>query len=72
MTTAATLMKEIETLPEEYMEAALSFILALKNKPSHIEPPKRGKISIEEAHGIFSDLRGKMDSTIERDEEDRV
>jgi hypothetical protein len=65
-------MKEIETLPEEYMGAVLSFILALKNKPSSIEPPKRGKISIKEAHGIFRDLRGKIDATIDREEEDRV
>jgi hypothetical protein len=71
MTTAATLMKEIETLPEEYMTEALNFILFLKNK-SNIEPPKRGRISIKEARGIFSDMRGKIDSTIEREEEDRV
>jgi hypothetical protein len=65
-------MKEIETLPEESMEEALNLILTLKNKPSHIEPPMRGKISIEDAYGIFKDLRGKIDSTIEREEEDRV
>jgi len=71
MTTATMLMKEIETLPEESMAEALNFILFLKNK-SPIEPPKRGKISIKDARGIFKDLRGKMDATIEREEEDRV
>jgi len=71
MTTAATLMKEIETLPEESMAEALNFILFLKNK-SNIEPPKPCRISIEEAHGIFRDLRGKIDATVEREEEDRV
>jgi hypothetical protein len=71
MTTAAMLMKEIETLPEESMEEALNLIVSLKNK-SKIEPPKKCRISIEDAYGIFSDLRGKIDSTIERDEEDRV
>jgi len=72
MTTATTLIKEIETLPEESMAEALNFILFLKNKSSPIEPPKHGRISIKDAHGIFKDLKGKMDATIERDEEDRI
>jgi hypothetical protein len=54
MTVAAMLMKEIETLPEE----------------SAFEVSKPRRVSIEDAHGIFRDLKG-MDTTIER-EEDRV
>ncbi len=70
MTTATMLMKEIETLPEESMAEALNFILFLKNKP--LKPPKPRRISIEDAYGIFKDLQGKMDTTIEREETDRV
>ncbi|MDR3001840.1 MAG: DUF2281 domain-containing protein [Fibromonadaceae bacterium] len=69
MTTAAMLMKEVETLPEESVAEALNFIIFLKNKPFEI--PKKERISIENAYGIFKDLKG-MDTTIEREEEDRL
>jgi hypothetical protein len=69
MTVATTLIKEIETLPEESMAEALDFIVFLKNRAFEVPKPKR--ISIEDAYGIFKDLKG-MDTTIERDEEDRV
>jgi hypothetical protein len=68
MATAAMLMQEIETLPEESVAEVLDFVVFLKNKSFEVYKPKR--ISIEDAHGIFRDLKG-MDTTIERDE-DRV
>ena len=67
MVTTAALMKEIETLPEESVATAFDFIVFLKRK----EKPRRSNISIEDAHGIFKDLQG-MDTTIEREEEERV
>jgi len=69
MTTSAMLMREIETLPEESMAEALDFIVFLKNKSFEIYKPKR--ISTKNARGIFKDLKG-MDTTIEREEADRV
>jgi len=57
MTAATMLVKEIETLPEESVAEALE-----------VSKPRR--IPIEEAYGIFKDLKG-MDTTIER-EEDRI
>jgi len=68
MTATAVLMQEIETLPEESVIEVLNFVVFLKNKSFEISKPKR--ISIEDAYGIFRDLKG-MDTTIERDE-DRV
>jgi len=68
MAATAVLMQEIETLPEESVVEVLDFIVFLKNKS--FETPKPKRISIEDAHGIFRDLKG-MDTTIERDE-DRV
>ena len=69
MAMAATLMKEIETLPEEFVAEALNYIIFLKNKP--YENPAHKRISIKDAHGIFKDLKG-MDTTIEREEDERV
>ena len=69
MSTTATLMKEIETLPEESVAEALNYIVFLKNKP--YENPARKRIPIKDARGIFKDLKG-MDTTIEREEDDRV
>ena len=57
MTAATMLVKEIETLPEESVAEALE-----------VSKPRR--IPIEEAYGIFRDLKG-MDAAIER-EEDRI
>jgi hypothetical protein len=68
MATTAMLMHEIETLPEESVAEVLDFVVFLKNKSFEVYKPKR--ISIEDAHGIFRDLKG-MDTTIERDE-DRI
>jgi len=68
MAATAVLMQEIETLPEESVIEVLDFVAFLKNKSFEISKSKR--ISIEDAHGIFRDLKG-MDTTIERDE-DRV
>jgi len=68
MTAAAMLVKEIETLPEESVAEALDFIIFLKNRPFEVSKPRR--IPIEEAYGIFRDLKG-MDAAIER-EEDRI
>ena len=68
MATTAMLMREIETLPEESVAEALDFVVFLKNKSFEVYKPER--ISIEDAHGIFRDLKG-MDTTIERDE-DRI
>ena len=68
MATTAMLMREIETLPEESVAEALDFVVFLKNKSFEVHKPER--ISIEDAHGIFRDLKG-MDTTIERDE-DRI
>jgi len=65
MTTATMLMKEIETLPEEYTAEALDFIVFLKNR-KNISQAK--KISIDDAYGIFKGI----DTHFERDEEDRV
>lgn len=69
MTTAAMLIREIEALSEESMEEALDFVRFLRNKPIRTVNPS--SISIEDAYGIFKDLKG-MDTTIEREEEDRV
>jgi len=68
MLATAMLMQEIETLPEESVIEVLDFVAFLKNKSFEIPKPKR--ISIEDAHGIFKDLKG-MNTTIERDE-DRI
>jgi len=68
MTATAILMQEIETLPEESVIEVLDFVVFLKNKSFEVPKPKQ--ISIEEAHGIFKDLKG-MDTAIERNE-DRV
>jgi hypothetical protein len=68
MTAATMLMREIETLPEESVAEVLDFVVFLKNKSFEVSKPTR--ISIEDAHGIFRDLKG-MDTTIERDE-DRI
>jgi hypothetical protein len=69
MTVATTLIKEIETLPEESVAEVIDFIVFLKNKSFEACKPKR--ISTKDARGIFKDLKG-MDTTIERDEEDRI
>jgi hypothetical protein len=69
MTATAMLMREIETLPQEYVPEAISFVSFLKSRP--VEVPKQKRISIKEARGIFRELQG-MDTAIEREEEDRL
>jgi hypothetical protein len=68
MAPTAMLMQEIETLPDESVAEVLDFVVFLKNKSFEVYKPRR--VSIEDAQGIFRDLKG-MDTTIERDE-DRV
>ena len=69
MTTAALLLKEIETMPEEAAVEVLDFAMFIKSKKTPARP--YNKIAIKDAYGIFKDLKG-MDTTIERDEEDRI
>jgi hypothetical protein len=74
MTTAALLLREIETMPEETAAQVLDFAKFLKSKHTSAQPVKTANLtvpSIKDAYGIFKDLKG-MDTTIERDEEDRV
>ena len=56
MIDTALLLKEIDTMPEEAAAQVLDFTMFMKGKY---------------AYGIFRDLKG-MDTTIERDEDDRV
>jgi hypothetical protein len=69
MTTAALLLKEVEAMPEERAVQVLDFAKFLRNKQTPAQP--NNGISIKDAYGIFKELKG-MDTTIERDEEDRV
>ena len=62
-------MRELETMPEGAAIEVLDFALFLKRKHTLAQPNHR--ISIKDAYGIFKDLKG-MDTTIERDEEDRI
>ena len=74
MTSTAQLLREIETMPEEAAAEVLDFALFIKGKYAPAQPfgvDKPSVPSIKDAHGIFRDLKG-MDTTIERDEEDRV
>jgi hypothetical protein len=74
MTTAALLLREIETMPEEAAAQVLDFAMFIKSKHTKTQPTGAVKLnvpSIKDAYGIFKDLKG-MDTTIERDEEDRV
>ena len=66
MTIAAMLMKEIETLPEEFAAEVLDYTIFLK-KRKNLEK-SAGKISIEDAYGIFKGI----DTHFKRDEEDRI
>jgi len=74
MTTAALLLREIETMPEETAVQVLDFAKFLKSKHTPAKPTGTANLtvpSIKDAYGIFKDLKG-MDTTIERDEEDRI
>jgi len=69
MTTSATLMRVIETMPEEAAIEVLDFAIFLKSKHTSTQPHNR--VAIKDAYGIFRELKG-MDTIIERDEEDRI
>jgi hypothetical protein len=65
MTTATMLMKEIETLPEEYVAEALDFVLFLRTKKVNSTPEKT---NVKSMFGAFPGIN----TNVERDEEDRV
>ena len=69
MTANAMLLKEIESMPEEFAAKLLDFAIFIKRQ--HLLTKTPNKIDIKDAHGIFKDLKG-MDTSIERDEEDRI
>ena len=70
MTATAQLLREIETMPETAAAEVLDFAMFIKSKHTQAQPV--GTVpTIKDAYGIFKDLKG-MDTTIERDEEDRI
>jgi len=69
MTATAQLLREIETMPEAAAAEVLDFAMFIKGRQTLSKQPHR--IAIKDAYGIFKDLKG-MDTTIERDEADRV
>ena len=69
MTATAQLLREIETMPEAAAAEVLDFAMFIKSKQTLSKQPHR--IATKDAYGIFKDLKG-MDTTIERDEEDRI
>jgi hypothetical protein len=74
MTTVVQLLREIETMPEEATAQVLDFAMVIKGKYAQARPAETAKPtvpSIKDAYGICKDLKG-MDTTIERDEDDRV
>jgi len=74
MTTTAILLREIETMPEEAAVQVLDFTMFIKSKHTSAQSVGTVKLTvpmIKDAYGIFKDLKG-MDTTIERDEEDRI
>jgi hypothetical protein len=74
MTTAAILLREIENMPEEDAAEVLDFAMFIKGRHTQAQPMETVKLAvpmIKDAYGIFKELKG-MDTTIERDEEDRI
>jgi hypothetical protein len=74
MTATATLMREIETMPEEAAVEVLDFAMFIKGRHTPVQPMGTVNLNvpmIKDAYGIFKELKG-MDTTIERDEEDRI
>ena len=69
MTATAILLREIENMPDEAAAQVLDFAMFIKGKYISTQPYK--SIAIKDAYGIFKDLKG-MDTTIERDEKDRI
>jgi hypothetical protein len=80
MTATALLLREIETMPEKEAAQVLDFAMFIKGKHFSARPSFSDNVTvpqitpvpmIQDAYGIFKDLKG-MDTTIERDEEDRI
>jgi len=74
MTTATLLLRELETMPEEAAVEVLDFAMFIKGRHTPAQPMRTANLtvpSIKDAYGIFKELKG-MDTTIERDEEDRI
>jgi hypothetical protein len=74
MTTTAQLLREIETMPEEIAVQVLDFAMFIKSRHTPAQPVGTVNLTvpmIKDAYGIFKELKG-MDTTIERDEEDRI
>jgi hypothetical protein len=74
MTTAALLLKEIETMPEKEAVQVLDFAMFIKGRHFSARPSGTVKTAIpaiKDAYGIFKELKG-MDTAIERDEADRI
>jgi len=74
MTTTDLLLREIEAMPEETAAQVLDFAMYIKDKHTSTQPVGTVKLNvpmIKDAYGIFKELKG-MDTTIERDEEDRI
>jgi hypothetical protein len=74
MTATAQLLREIETMPEATAAEVLDFAMFLKGR--QIFSKQVGTVNLtvpmtKDAYGLFRDLKG-MDTTIERDEEDRI
>jgi hypothetical protein len=67
MTTAAMLLREVETMPEEAAVEVLDFAMFIKSKKTPARP-YNNRIATQDAYGIFKDLKG-MDTTIEREED---
>ena len=56
-------------MPEEAAVEVLDFAMFIKGRHAPVQPFNR--IAIKDAYGIFRYLKG-MDTTIERDEENRI
>jgi len=66
----ASLARDILCMEDEAtIHEALNYFIFLKSKPVETTAPRR--MSIRNARGIFRDLQG-MDTTFEREEEDRI
>jgi hypothetical protein len=74
MTATAQLLREIETMPEEAAVEVLDFAMFIKFRHAPAQSMGTSNLTvpaINDAYGIFKELKG-MDTTIERDEEDRI
>jgi hypothetical protein len=74
MTTASILLREIQTMPEADAAQVLDFAMFIKSRHIHARSAWTANPNvpdIKDAYGIFKDLKG-MDTSFERDEDDRV